>query len=141
MINQLGSRYPIVAMAMNRLSDVKLACAVEQAGAIPSLSVYNYYTDPKTWDVAWLRRELETYMKITNGANIMLSVGIKELLDPNIQQVIKDYRIKLIELIPDSPSFAREMAPAQPRALFSMKRDDSISASPWEKIAPPSSSA
>ena len=39
--NLLGSKYPIIAMAMNKVSDVNLAIAVRKAGAIPSLSVFN----------------------------------------------------------------------------------------------------
>lgn len=106
------NQYPIFAMAMNRLSDVKLACAVSSAGGIPSLSGYNYYTGPDTWDASWFRKDIETYKTITGKTDLLLSLGISELLDESIQQLIVDYNIKLIELIPDSPTELKTKDPS-----------------------------
>ena len=102
MNTQLGSKYPIVAMAMNRVSDIPLAFAVNDAGGIPSLSVFNYYIDTHTWDSSLLEKDLKAYKEKYNEVNILLSLGVDQILDPNIQRLILDYRIKFIELVPDS---------------------------------------
>ena len=40
---KFNSKHPIIAMPMNGVSTVDLAIAVTRAGAVPSLSIFNYY--------------------------------------------------------------------------------------------------
>lgn len=100
--NLLGSKYPIIAMAMNKVSDVNLAIAVSKAGAIPSLSIFNYFTGPDYIDDNRLRSALARYKLATGDCNILLSVSVSELIDKRFQKVIVEEQVGLIELIPDS---------------------------------------
>jgi len=100
--NLLGSKYPIIAMAMNKVSDVNLAIAVSKAGAIPSLSIFNYFTGPDYIDDNLLRSALVRYKLATGDCNILLSVSVSELIDKRFQKVIVEEQVRLIELIPDS---------------------------------------
>jgi NAD(P)H-dependent flavin oxidoreductase YrpB (nitropropane dioxygenase family) len=90
----LGSQYPIVAMAMNQVSDIKLAKAVSAAGAIPSLSIFNYYVR----GLSGLKQDLDEF----NGTKIVISLGVAELIAPKLLKLIVDYKIEFVELIPDT---------------------------------------
>jgi nitronate monooxygenase len=89
-------------MAMNKVSDVNLAIAVSKAGAIPSLSIFNYFTGPDYIDDNLLRSALVRYKLATGDCNILLSVSVSELIDKRFQKVIVEEQVRLIELIPDS---------------------------------------
>jgi NAD(P)H-dependent flavin oxidoreductase YrpB (nitropropane dioxygenase family) len=90
----LGSQYPIVAMAMNRVSDITLAKAVNAAGAIASLSVFNY--DKR--GLAGLKQDLEDF----GSRKIVVSLGVTELINPKILNVILESNVEFVELIPDT---------------------------------------
>lgn len=90
----LGSKYPIVAMAMNQVSDVTLAKAVSNSGAIPSLSIFNY---EKT-GLAGLRNDLEEF----GSTKIVISLGVAELANQKVLDLLLEYKVEFIELIPDT---------------------------------------
>ena len=100
--NLLGSKYPIIAMAMNKVSDVKLAIAVRKAGAIPSLSIFNYFTPPD-FSYGTLSDALTRYKAVIGDCNIFLSVSVTELINKTFQKFLIEQQVGLIELIPDSP--------------------------------------
>ena len=89
-------------MAMNKVSDVNLAIAVRKAGAIPSLSIFNYFTSSDYIDDNRLRSALIRYKSAIGDCNIFLSLGVSELIDKRFQKVIVEEQVRLIELIPDS---------------------------------------
>ena len=84
-------------MAMNRVSDITLAKAVTLAGGIPSLSVFNYKND-----FTLLKQDILEYKNTFGNAKLLLSIGIDELLNQEIFNMIIDYNIEFIELIPDN---------------------------------------
>lgn len=90
----LGSKYPIVAMAMNRVSDIALAKAVDAAGAVASLSVFNYDQN----GLAGLKQDLDEF----GHGKIVISLGVTELINPKILNTLLEYKIEFIELIPDT---------------------------------------
>jgi NAD(P)H-dependent flavin oxidoreductase YrpB (nitropropane dioxygenase family) len=100
--NLLGSKYPIIAMAMNKVSNVRLAIAVRKAGAIPSLSVFNYFTPPDFND-GLLRDALTRYKAVIGDRNIFLSVSVTELVNKRFQKLLIEEQVRLIEIIPDTP--------------------------------------
>ena len=100
--NLLGSKYPIIAMAMNKVSDVNLAIAVRKAGAIPSLSIFNYFSAVDHISDSILRSALCRYKSATGDCNILLSISEAELIDKRFQKVIIEEQVRLIELIPNS---------------------------------------
>jgi NAD(P)H-dependent flavin oxidoreductase YrpB (nitropropane dioxygenase family) len=89
-------RYPIVAMAMNQISDINLAIAVRKAGGLPSLSVFNYAKK-----IEIIKNDIISYRKEFNDAKLLFSLGIPQLLNQNIVDIILTYKIEFIELIPD----------------------------------------
>jgi len=93
----LGSKYPIIAMAMNKVSDINLAKAVRLAGGLPSLSGYNYNNN-----YSLLEQDILEYKNTFNDAKLLLSIGVDELLTPQIFKMIIDYNVEFIELIPDT---------------------------------------
>ena len=94
----LGCKYPIVAMAMNQVSDINLAKAVRIAGGIPSLSIYTY---PKDNKISKLEQDLNEYKSIFNDLKIFVSIGVNELIIPELLKLIVDLNVEFVELIND----------------------------------------
>jgi NAD(P)H-dependent flavin oxidoreductase YrpB (nitropropane dioxygenase family) len=103
MNNILNSQYPIVAMAMNKVSDLPLARAVRQAGGVPSLSVFNYFTAPGHVDEKLVEKAIVDYKTEFGDANIFFSLGVEDIVQPRFLKIILEQNIKFIELIPASP--------------------------------------
>ena len=94
--------YPIAAMAMNKVSDLKLAVAVRRAGGLPSLSIYNYYTAPEVVSAELLKADLEGYIQECGDACILMSTGVDQLLNDEIFDLLIKNQIAAIELILDT---------------------------------------
>lgn len=92
----LGSKYPIVAMAMNQVSDIKLAIAVRKAGAIPSLSIFNYADNPGR-----LVSDLEAYYEEFGDYKVLLSLTVFQLISPKLFHLVSRHKVEFIEIIPD----------------------------------------
>ena len=94
----LGCKYPIVAMAMNQVSDINLAKAVRRAGGIPSLSLFNY---PNSSAIL-INQDFNEYKNTFGDTKIFVSLGVSDLITPAILDLICDYKIEFIELILDT---------------------------------------
>lgn len=97
-----GCRYPIVAVAMNQVSDVNLAIAVTQAGGFPSISIFNYHIARGVLGWDWIRAEIQRYKDAVGNCNFILSIGTELLLDqekPKVIQIIDDFKISHVEII------------------------------------------
>ena len=81
-------------MAMNQVSDIHLAIAVRQAGAIPSLSIFNYSS------LEGLEDDLFKYQSEFGDSKILLSVGVRQIANNRVLDSIIANRIELVELIP-----------------------------------------
>ena len=88
-------------MAMNKVSDLKLAIAIRKAGGLPSLSVFNYYTAPGIIEKMLLEIDLAAYREVFNDTNILVSTGVKELLKLNLTEVLVRLKVSTVELILD----------------------------------------
>lgn len=95
--NYFGTKYPIVSMPMNKVSDLTLAIAVRRAGALPSLSIFNYN------DVTLLEQDLIDYKKEFNDAKLLLSISDKELRMQSVCNLIIQHQIEFVEVIPPTP--------------------------------------
>jgi len=100
----VGIQWPIAIMAMNRVSDVKLAVAGAQAGILPSLSIFNYYVVPATVDVQRARAAIDEFKTLSNNAPILLSISVDTLINDQSFELLLDTRVKVIELVLDSPA-------------------------------------
>jgi len=90
-------RYPIVALAMNKVSDLTLACAVREAGALPSISLFNYLNP--TFNFKQFKQDIEYYCSRFGDGNLIISLGTRLLAHPDIFKVITTNNIKAIEYI------------------------------------------
>mgnify|MGYP003348685181 CR=1 FL=1 len=71
MTNYFNSKYPIIALAMNQVSDAKFAIECSNAGIYPSISLFNYYKNNTI--------NYERFIRETTLNNFMLSLTILDL--------------------------------------------------------------
>ena len=94
--NYFGTKYPIVSMPMNKVSDLTLAMAVRHAGALPSLSIFNYN------NLILLEQDLVDYKKEFNDVKLLLSISTKALMIQSVCDLIIKYQIEFVEVIRDT---------------------------------------
>lgn len=94
---KLDCTYPILAMPMNGVSDVDLAIVVSQAGAFPSISIFNYYREGKV-DLQFLDKELERFCQVAGTSNILISMLWEELMVPQVVNLLVKHNLKFVEL-------------------------------------------
>ncbi len=95
------SKYPIVAMAMNRVSNLELAIATSKAGAVPSISAFNYYTGPGKLDYNWLRKNIQQFYEQCPGQDLIISIDTQFMIDeesPMCSLLIEE-KVSHVELI------------------------------------------
>lgn len=98
--NILGTKYPLMAAAMNQVSDANLAIAVREAGALPSISIFNYADHDNTVDYSLLEEELTKYTTTTGDGLVVLSVD-PTVIDIRLVELLNKYSISHVELIPN----------------------------------------
>ena len=98
-------KYPIVEASMNLGSDLKLALAVADAGAFPSL-LTNYIKDSKLIgnDHNELYEKLREFKKSTGSCNLILGIGSSVLSNLNMLKIINEFQVSHIELFPSNPN-------------------------------------
>lgn len=74
-----GCRHPLICAAMNQVSDARLAIAVHEAGAFPSLAVANYIQHNRFDQVRYVK-ELRSFKSATHSEALLLSAGGTTLL-------------------------------------------------------------
>lgn len=95
-----GSKYPIIAAPMNKVSDLKLAVACHEAGIFPSLSLYTYYViDALRLDL--FDAALKEYKLQTGTNKILVSLLTSDVLDKTIQDILIQNQVSHIEVIDD----------------------------------------
>ncbi len=92
-------KYPIVAVGMNKVSDVPLAIACHRAGIFPTISVFNYLTKVGELDPQLLKSELEKYIKVTGSTDVIVSMTPKEFIMPIVQEILLTLKISHVELL------------------------------------------
>jgi NAD(P)H-dependent flavin oxidoreductase YrpB (nitropropane dioxygenase family) len=98
-----NSKYPIIALGMNQVSDLNLSLAVARAGAIPTLSIFNYLKPDNDIDTDKLVTDLELFKKEFKNYNFILSVDVALLIkyDKFLFEILKRFQITHIEIVPD----------------------------------------
>lgn len=119
----LGCKHPIVAVAMNKVSDLKLAIACTKAGIMPSMSAYNYYhiKDLGQRYVA-LMTDIGKFKAIFNHANFLLSISDSELKDSKLMDLFVKAGVKHIELAPDFSVLTHEQWPEFSKIISDLKQ-------------------
>jgi hypothetical protein len=98
--NLLGTKYPLMAAAMNQVSDANLAIAVREAGALPSISIFNYADHDNNVDYSLLEEEISKYINATGDGLLVLSVD-PTVIDIKLIELLRNHSITHIELIPN----------------------------------------
>ena len=89
-----------MAAAMNQVSDANLAIAVREAGALPSISIFNYADHDDNVDYSLLEDELTKYIETTGDGLLVLSVD-PTVIDIRLISLLQKYSISHLELIPN----------------------------------------
>ena len=92
------TRWPIMCAVMNRVSDLNLALAVHEAGAMPSLQI-SRYNDNRTINHDTVNAELAEFVNLAGTSNLVLAVAPEDLFDYTFVKLINHYRISHVELL------------------------------------------
>ncbi|MGE0152950.1 MAG: nitronate monooxygenase, partial [Reyranellaceae bacterium] len=105
-LDYFGCPHPILAVAMNRVSDVNLAVAVLQAGAFPSISSFNYYRNGAL-DYRWFGEELDRFRQLAGGSTqVLVSLATEDFLSSRLQTLLIDRGFRFVELFNWEPDAA-----------------------------------
>jgi nitronate monooxygenase len=101
------SRYPIIAAAMNQVSNCDLAVACHNAGIFPSISALTY---SKNYIINYddLERAIDQYQTRTGTNKILISVAIGDLLGKQFYNLVKKYNLENLEIIGNDCSYPKE---------------------------------
>lgn len=91
------SKYPILCVPMNQVSDVNLACSVHNAGAFPSLSCYNYYKQGKL-HLETFFNSCKDFSNRTGSTDILLSISWEDFLLEEVQNFLTENNYRYTEL-------------------------------------------
>ena len=94
---KFNSEHPIVAMPMNGVSYVDLAIVISRAGAVPSLSIFNYYANGRI-NLLLIEKELKRFTDATGTSEIILSMHWEHFMAGPIIDLLIKHSISLIEL-------------------------------------------
>jgi enoyl-[acyl-carrier protein] reductase II len=97
-INFFPSRYPIMCAVMNQVSDLNLALAVHQAGAMPSLQI-DRYNKNRTINYDRVDYELGEFTKQAGNGHLVLVTAPEDLLDYQFLKLIGQYNISHVEIL------------------------------------------
>jgi hypothetical protein len=75
--------HPLLAVPMNRVSDLGLAVACQRAGIMPSISAFNYYESGRLNAQAFID-DLRRFAEQTGDNRILMSVSPQDLLVPEL---------------------------------------------------------
>jgi len=90
------SRWPVMCAVMNGVSDLPLACAVHEAGVMPSLMV-RWKDSSRNYDV--LDYHLKEFVKLTGSANCVLQLDYNDLKDDRVLSMVEHYKFSHIEML------------------------------------------
>jgi len=93
-----NSKYPIVAVGMNKVSDVSLAVACHRAGIFPTISAFNNYEAGSLMFESF-KRTVERYVSATNSSDVILSMSAKDFINPEVFSLLCDLKISHVELL------------------------------------------
>jgi NAD(P)H-dependent flavin oxidoreductase YrpB (nitropropane dioxygenase family) len=93
-----NSKYPIVAVGMNKVSDAALAIACHRAGIVPTISSFNNY-EAGGLAVASFQKVIEKYVSVTGVPDLIVSLAAKDFLDPQVFDFLCDLKISHVELL------------------------------------------
>lgn len=103
MSNFFKSRHPIVAVAMNKVSDVNLAIVCAQAGIVPSITGFNFYQNNKLVPQL-LNNALTEFFKNVQDSDVILSLHANDICNAETFEILKNHNIKYVEVVEAVPA-------------------------------------
>lgn len=94
----LQSKHPILAVPMNKVSNLKLALACHSAGIYPSLCLHVYYKQRSLW-LTRFYEDLKTFQKITGSTELLISMTGQDFSSPNVLEILSEFDVLRIEII------------------------------------------
>jgi enoyl-[acyl-carrier protein] reductase II len=92
------SRWPIMCAVMNGVSDLNLALAVNEAGAMPSL-LLNRYNNDNTINYDLINESLKSYQQSTGNVNLIFAISEEDLFDYQLVKLLRQYKVSHIEFL------------------------------------------
>lgn len=95
------SKYPVIAVAMNQVSDINLAIAVAKAGGFPSISIFNYIVAKQVVNWPGFERDLAKFQDEVGNNNIAVSIDTNFMIadTPKMIEIVDKFKISHIEII------------------------------------------
>lgn len=96
-----NSKYPIIALGMNQVSNLELALAVANAGAVPTITAFNYANKDYVLDIENLINDFSSYRNKINSCNFIFSIDDKLILKNQslLLPSILNFKIDYVEII------------------------------------------
>lgn len=89
----INSKYPLICAPMNRVSDLKLAVAVYNAGCYPSLVADNYS------NLDELESDIQLFVDLAGSATLILALESAALMQsPRLVSIVLRYKLSHIEI-------------------------------------------
>jgi enoyl-[acyl-carrier protein] reductase II len=97
------SKFPIISLGMNKVSDLSLALAVSEADAIPTISGFNYVDEHLNLNLKELNLHFSIYKNRRDKCDFIFSINDKLLVN-NIEiiDLVLKYNIPYLEIIMDN---------------------------------------
>jgi enoyl-[acyl-carrier protein] reductase II len=95
------SKFPILSAAMNKVSNAKLAIAVHNAGAFPSISAFNFIRYDGI-DYNEMLNEFKEFKASTKSKNLLLSISAEKLSVQDLLFLYDEEYLTHLEIICES---------------------------------------
>lgn len=93
-----NSKYPIVAVGMNKVSDTALAIACHRAGIFPTISAFNNY-EAGGLIFPSFQKVIEKYIAVTKVSDLIVSLSARDFTNPEVFEFLQGLKISHIELL------------------------------------------
>lgn len=120
-----NSKYPILSAAMNKVSDLKLAIAVSNAGCIPSISAFNYLFGDKI-NYQLLLTECNNFFNECPNSELVISLNDLEFLSKEFDQLIDSVKITHVEILLDNFRLENNKIPNELKDRFKILEEKAI---------------
>jgi hypothetical protein len=94
-----NSEHPIIALAMNQVSDAKFAVACAEVGVFPSITIFNYYKDKGGIDYHLLVDQLLYFKTARGNSDFLFSMYHPHVSDKVLIKILKAAGVKILEII------------------------------------------
>jgi len=93
----LNSKYPIIALAMNQVSDIPFASHCADAGITPSISIFCYQSAKIKYSD--LVADMMTYKAKHSNFDVVISIHMTNLYDFILRDLLKAAGVRIVEVI------------------------------------------